>query len=97
MKRVAPDVTKLSEIVQPEELFDDITPLTQALTTSLLFAQSYMTHEEKKEVEERIVRDLASDYSSSRGWSGSSSYSGGGGHAEIRRTSQHTETLGIPS
>ena len=80
MKKVAPDVTKLNEIVQPEELFDDITPLTEALTTSLLFAQSYMTLKEKKEVEEWNARDRDMDYSSSSGWSGSSSYSGGGGH-----------------
>ena len=80
MKKVAPDVTKLGEIVPPEELFDEITPLTNALTSSLLFAQAYMTYKEKKEVEAWNARDRASDYSSSSGWSGSSSYSGGGGH-----------------
>ena len=80
MKKVAPDVAKLNEIVQPEELFDEITPLTEALTTSLLFAQSYMTYKEKKEVEKWEARSHDIDYSSSRGWSGSSSYSGGGGY-----------------
>ena len=80
MKKVAPDVAKLNDIVQPEELFDDITPLTEALTTSILFAQSYMTFKERKEVEEWEARSSDMDYSSSRGWSGSSSYSGGGGY-----------------
>ena len=81
MKKVAPDVARLNEIVQPEQLLDDITPLTQALTSSLLFAQSYMTYSEKEEIRRQRERERAIEYSRSSGGSGSSSFSGGGGHS----------------
>lgn len=80
MQKIAPDVTELNEIVQPDALVDDISPLTEALTSSMLFAQSYMTVQERKEVEEWHARERDTEYRRSSGWSGSSSYSGGGGH-----------------
>ena len=81
MKKVAPDVARLNEIVRPEQLLDDITPLTQALASSLLFAQSYMTYSEKEEIRRQRERERAIEYSRSSGGSGSSSFSGGGGHS----------------
>lgn len=83
MKKVAPDVTKLEELIAPLERFK---PITTALASSISYARSYETVSERhaRERRERAAAERAereSSYERSSGGSGRSSYSGGGGHS----------------
>ncbi len=81
MKKVAPDVAQLNQLVRPDELMTDIEPLTKAIAGSVTFVHSYMTQDERRVVEKARSRVSSSSYSRSSGGSGRSSYSGGGGHS----------------
>ncbi|MCR4920819.1 MAG: DUF2207 domain-containing protein [Bacteroidaceae bacterium] len=80
MKKVAPDVARLNELVKPEDLIRDIEPLADAIASTILFAHSYVTPEERKQIA-KLRESSGSSYSRSSGGSGRSSYSGGGGHS----------------
>ena len=85
MKRVAPDTTKLDELIPPHQVLEDFKPITTALNTSLYAAYMYETAYEREQ--RRSSYSSRNDdysprsYSSSSGGSGHSSYSGGGGHS----------------
>lgn len=81
MKKIAPDVAELNDMIGAEQLFEDIAPLTDTITSSLLFAHSYMTYKEQKEVEEYERERERRERRSSSGDDGYSSYGGGGGHS----------------
>lgn len=83
MRKVAPDVTKLDQLIPPHVL-QDFKPIATALATSLYSAHQYETSYEREK--RRASYSSSSDrsprsYSSSSGGSGRSSYSGGGGHS----------------
>ena len=85
MKKVAPDTTKLDQLIPPYRVVEDFKPITTALASTLTSARMYET---KYEREQRRASYSSSDsgsssrsYSSSSGGSGHSSYSGGGGHS----------------
>lgn len=81
MKKVAPDVARLNDLVRPEQLIHDIEPLTEAIAATVKIAHSYATEKERTWMREKQSRSSSSSYSSSSGGSGRSSYSGGGGHS----------------
>ena len=85
MKKVAPDTTKLDELIPPHQVLQDFKPITTALTSSLYSAYMYETayEREKRRASYSSSSDSSSSrsYSSSSGGSGHSSYSGGGGHS----------------
>lgn len=83
MRKVAPDVTKLDQLIPPHVL-QDFKPITTALASSLYSAHQYETaYEREKRRESYSSSDSSSSrsYSSSSGGGGHSSYSGGGGHS----------------
>jgi len=73
MKKIAPDVTRLDDLLPSDNIFKQIAPLSTTLDDSMRTAYAYMTPDEKDRVERERRR--------SSGGSGSSSYSGGGGHS----------------
>lgn len=85
MKKVAPDTTKLDQLIPPHQVLEDFKPITSALSTSLYSAYMYETAYEREQ--RRASYSSSSDYSSPRSYSsssgggGHSSYSGGGGHS----------------
>ena len=84
MKKVAPDTTKLDELIPPHQVVEDFKPITTALNTSLYAAYVYETAYEREQHRSYSSSSGGSSssrsYSSSSGGSGHSSYSGGGGH-----------------
>ncbi len=84
MRKVAPDVTKLDQLIPPH-VFQDFKPIATALATSLYSARQYETpYEREKRLSSYNSSSSSSSsrsYSSSSGGSGRSSYSGGGGHS----------------
>ena len=87
MKKVAPDTTKLDQLIPPHQVVEDFKPITTALTSTLYTARMYETAHER---EQRLASSYSSrdddyrsprSYSSSSGSSGHSSRSGGGGHS----------------
>ena len=84
MKAVAPDVTKLDQLIPPHQVMADFRPITTALTTSLYSARMYETayeREQRRSYSSGSGSSSSRSYSSSSGSSGHSSYSGGGGHS----------------
>ena len=85
MKKVAPDTTKLDELIPPHQVVEDFKPITTALNTSLYAAYVYETAYEREQHRSYSSSSGGSSssrsYSSSSGGSGHSSYSGGGGHS----------------
>ena len=85
MKKVAPDTTKLDELIPPHQVLEDFKPITTALSTSLYAAYMYETAFERQQRHASYSSSSDSrsprSYSSSSGGSGHSSYSGGGGHS----------------
>ena len=86
MKKVAPDTTKLDELIPPHQVVEDFKPITTSLASALSTARMYETaYEREKRLESYSSSDDHSysshSYSSSSGGSGHSSYSGGGGHS----------------
>ena len=83
MKKVAPDVARIDDLLPSVEIIDDFEPLADAITTCVLFAQSYMTEKEMHIVAKRHARQAERELERERssGGSGSSSYEGGGGHS----------------
>jgi len=86
MKKVAPDTTKLDELIPPHQVVEDFRPITTSLASALSTARMYETaYEREKRRESYSSSDYHShssrSYSSSSGGSGHSSYSGGGGHS----------------
>ena len=84
MKKVAPDATKLDQLIPPHQVMEDFRPITTALTTSLYSARMYETayeREQRRSYSSGSGSSSSRSYSSSSGSSGHSSYSGGGGHS----------------
>ena len=83
MKKVAPDVANIDDLLPSEEIIDDFEPLTEAVTASMFLAQAFMTEKEIRTVAERHARQAERELERERssGGSGSSSYEGGGGHS----------------
>ena len=85
MKKVAPDTTKLDQLIPPHQVVQDFKPITTALASSLLTAYKYETAYEREQRQASYSSGSSSSssrsYSSSSGGSGHSSYSGGGGHS----------------
>ena len=80
MKKVAPDVTRLDEMMH---VVHDLAPITTVIATSFVETRKYMTKEERESIRyrsESSYSSSSSSRSSSSGGSGRSSYSGGGGH-----------------
>ena len=77
MKKVAPDVARLDSLVAVEQYIEDVTPLTEAIASTLTYVHSYMTSAER----EILYASSSSSDDSSSGGSGYSSYDGGGGHS----------------
>ena len=80
MKKVAPDVVQLDQLVPPENVVQDFTPLTEAIVSTVVFAHAYLTEKEQRDIERARYRESVS-YERSSGGSGSSSRGGGGGHS----------------
>jgi uncharacterized membrane protein YgcG len=85
MKKVAPDTTKLDQLIPPHQVVEDFKPITTALASSLYTAHMYETAYEREQRRSSYSSGSSSSsprsYSSSSGSSGHSSYSGGGGHS----------------
>ena len=79
MKKVAPDVTRLDEMMR---VVHDLAPIATVIATSFAETRRYMTKEERESIryESESSSSSSSSRSSSSGGSGRSSYSGGGGH-----------------
>ena len=80
MKKVAPDVTQLDEMMS---LLRDFSPITSVITSGFVETRRYMTAAERAAMRTYNHSSSSSShsYSSSRGSSGRSSYSGGRGHS----------------
>lgn len=78
MKRIAPDVVRLDQLVPPEKLMKDFTPLTKAIASSVVIAHSYQTSSERTAIAYKHARER--EHTRSSGGFGSSSFSGGGGY-----------------
>lgn len=86
MKKVAPDVTRLEELLPPRM---DLAPIATALASSFTYARHWESAYERarREAREERERERSSysyssrSYSSSSGGSGHSSHFGGGGHS----------------
>lgn len=83
MKKVAPDTTKLDQLIPPHQVIEDFRPITTALASSLYMVRQYETPAERAKRRSSYSSSNSSprSYSSSSGSSGRSSYSGGGGHS----------------
>ncbi len=84
MKTVAPDATKLDQLIPPTQVVADFRPITTALASSLYSARRYETayeREQRRSYSSDSDDSSSRSYSSSSGSSGHSSYSGGGGHS----------------
>ena len=84
MKKVAPDATKLDQLILPTQVVADFRPITTALASSLYSARMYETayeREQRRSYSSGSGSSSSRSYSSSSGSSGHSSYSGGGGHS----------------
>lgn len=75
MKKVAPDVARLNELVPPEEMLNEFKPLREAIASGVIYAHSYQTPQESASI---AARERERERSS--GGSGRSSFRGGGGH-----------------
>ena len=77
MKKVAPDVAQLDEIMR---LLSDLSPITTVMASSFVETRRYLTVAEHL-ARRSSYRGSSSSSSRSSGGSGRSSYSGGGGHS----------------
>ena len=78
MKKVAPDVAQLDEIMR---LLSDLSPITTVMASSFVETRRYLTVAEHLARRSSYRGSSSSSSSRSSGGSGRSSYSGGGGHS----------------